>query len=658
MHASPESPSRPHLLVTADGENESNSVEQLRQQVRAGLMQRMWAPLHAKAQHDAQTAPLRPDTHLPGRNPAQAKQANRDSFICQAAGRRLLRAALAHLITGDTSFRDSALRQLESLFDPEQWPEWTEKSARRPDFPANLRTGMLGQSVALAYDWLHAALDAAQRRWIADGLTRYAIEPYRQSLANNVWWAHANNNWQAVIVGGLGIVGMALDADHPRSAELIEFADARMSDYLQIFGEAGEFNESVGYVGSMSWPIIYFSVQRDHRGDGDDPLARWPFPEACYWQMYMTQPPGRTVLFGDGWVNAPARVDYISAVAAGAREPVLQWLFEQYYEPDGDDPLPLVWYDPTLQSAPPDGRLPRGRAYHAHGKIVSSRSSWDAASAASVVHAKAGRERNHEHHDMGQVCIDGHAQRLIVDLGAPSFYPPDFFSRETRWHYYNAAAHGHNVLTFGGREMNDERQVDRGRIVECEFDDARGGWWRMDTTDAYDEAVRRVRRTVVHLLPNVVAVLDEATLAQPERISLRWHTIDRALPDAQGHFHVIGEHGAPLAGRIIALDAAPLTIQRGEHGYEPPHDKDRLGEPLKQRHESYIEAALHADQCRLLTLFAVDVPAASLAGWAADEDHAWSIETSTGAMRVGVREQTLEVRAADPAHGWCVSLDA
>ena len=69
-------------------------------------------------------------------------------------------------------------------------------------------------------------------------------------------------------------------------------------------------------------------------------------------------------------------------------------------------------------------------------------------------------KENHEHNDVGQLCVDGYGERLIVDLGSPSGYPADFFE-ENRWKYYNASIKGHNVLMFNGREMRVPRK-DRG----------------------------------------------------------------------------------------------------------------------------------------------------------------------------------------------------
>lgn len=70
-----------------------------------------------------------------------------------------------------------------------------------------------------------------------------------------------------------------------------------------------------------------------------------------------------------------------AAVAAANRDPVLQWFYEQYNDKMLDShrkrALDRPHDDASLPSQSPEGHLPLGRAYHAQGHLVSSRSSWD-----------------------------------------------------------------------------------------------------------------------------------------------------------------------------------------------------------------------------------------------------------------------------------------
>jgi hypothetical protein len=333
-----------------------------------------------------------------------------------------------------------------------------------------------------------------------------------------------------------------------------------------------------------------------------------------------------------------------AAVAAATQDPVLQWFYEQY-----DDTmlashrkraLELLYYDAALEARSPQGRLPLGKAYHYQGKLVSSRSSWDPDSAISVAYGKAGREAYHGHADWGQLCIDGYGERLVVDLGSPPGYPKGHHER-----YYNYQQLGHNVFVFGENETGGVSLRERGRNGAFEwtgFDPERGAAWTIDLTGVYDGAAR-VSRTVVHLLPRVVAVLDSAHLDAPRPISMRWHLAEAAEPNEDGAFVMKGAK-ATLSGRTMRVDGdAPLSANR--HAYQPPYDTHRLGAKLKQRNEPYIELKATDDRCMIVSLFAVFGPEDEPAVWK-DAPDGWSIETPEGKVHVKRKEDCLVVHDA------------
>lgn len=626
-------------IHTCFGENGSlRSVEHLRRSLKDGHSRILWQNILQKAEHERELPPYVPESIFPGRVESQARHGNVDYSICHAAGQRLLRAALIDLIDDKPDYRTAALAQMDALFDRRRWPEWIDRSHKRFGYPADLRTGMLSHDVALAYDWLYPRLSPEQRQWIVDGLDRCGIQPYLQSLEMDPWWTHELNNWLTVIVGGLGIAGMALDGDHPDARRLIDYALPQMQRYLSIYGPEGEFNESPAYGGASEQPTAFFNAYRYYKLDRINMLAEHPFPHTCQWTLYCTAPDGRVAPFGDVKIGARTRVNYIAAVAAAARDPYLQGFYLEHAQ-NSDDPRELLWFDGDLEPEPLEDRLPLGRAFAAHGACISSRSNWNSDAPGVVVYGKAGREENHEHNDVGQVCIDAEGRRLIVDLGSPSAYPEDFFG-ENRWRYYNASARGHNVLLFDDEEPPTDSEA-RGKIVHAEFDDHSGGGWRIDLTPAY-RGVERVQRAVLHLFPGIVAVLDEAVLPEPRQISLRWHTADRCNPDDDGRF-LVRNGSTALAARVVEMTGVEPAFRRGDHRYQPPFDRDRLGDPLEQRRESFVETCLVGDHCRLLSLFAVFMSGTEPQLWR-KEGEEWCIDSAWGTVYVGMTGERLWAR--------------
>ena len=640
---------RPRMYVTAEPAPGVRSVAELKADIRHGHAAQLWARLRAQADADLSAEPLVPSSPVPGRDPDNVRHGNRDFELCHAVGQRVLRAALASLLTGEAQYRDSALRQIEPLFDPVQWPDWRDLS--HLSVAADLRTGQLSRDLAVAYDWLHPALTPDQRRMIVAGIDRRGIRPFWRAVDEKAYWVDRGNNWMTCIVGGLAIAGMALGDDHPDSRRLVEFAAPRMEKYLAMYGPDGEFNESPGYAGATALAVLYFAARRSWSGGRDQQLGERPFPQAARWQMYLTLPPGRCAAFGDTHAEEPPGMLHVPAVAAAARDGVLQWFYLQN-PPAEPSVSELLWFDPRIEAVDPQGVLPPGRVFPAHGGCVVSRTDWNPRETACVVYGKVGHERHHADNDSGQVCVDGYGRRLIIDPGMPSMYPPDYY-RADRADYYNGSARGHNVLFVGGREPRAE--AGGARFVATRFDAGRGGAWTQDLTPLYEGATR-IHRAVVHRFPGIVAVLDEATLARPEEISLRWHTADRCEPDARGRF-LVESDGVQLAARVVSLDGAALEPVRREHAYRPPHDRNRVGEPLAQRRESYVEVARTAASCRLLTLFAVLPRGARAASWEADAD-GWTITTEAGRFTVRVEGGSLAIRRDDEAEAWSIPLPA
>ena len=658
-------PRHPSIYLGAEPGPSRRSLDQLRDTIASPYGARLWQTVRQGAEQSAGTDPLLPGTALRGRSAEQIRHANADNTICQAVVRRLLRVALVYLITGEERYRQDALVQMEALFDPQRWPQWLDFAHEM--FEADLRTGQLGAGVALTYDWLYQHLSAAERTMIVEGLDRCAIRPYLATAPTNPHWLTRPSNWMTVVVGGLGIVGMVLGSDHDRSDLLVEMAQPRMEHYLTVLGPNGEFNESVGYVGSLQYPVRYFAARHSTTDGQEDRLAAHPLPQACRWLMHVTVPPGHTIPFGDSHAQGPLLIGYFAPIAAAARDGLLQWFLETcglLHDPAADlthvDVVDLLWYDPTLTATPPGGDatdgsersephsksdLPLGAAFPGWGGLVASRSSWTDPDAV-VVHGKAGREPIHEHQDDGQLIIHAGGAPLIVDLGSPSSYPADFFG-ENRARYYNASVRGHNLLQIGGREMRFEKPIE-GTFLHTAFEE-HGAAWSIDLTGAYGDVVG-VRRHVIHLLPDLVAVLDTCELARAEAVTLRWHTADRAPIDAAGCFRVqaAGPRGpVRLLGQICALSGSTATFRRDEHRYHPPYDRTRLDEPLEQRRESFVAAETNANRLRLLTLFLVVRPGSTLPAWPPARDgDAWRMPNAGADATVTVSATDLTATAA------------
>lgn len=612
--------SHPRILLSTDGAAGTTRVDDLRAAVeRPGRSRQIWQAVRQTADAARDEPPVTPGDALPGRSDQDIAQGNRDYRVVDAAGQRVVCAALAAVLTGERSYVEAALRQMESLFDDSIWVEWQDIFHRqRFDLDADLRTGQLSRDLALAWDWMRSLLSDEESRRVVDGIDRRGIQPYLRAVDAGAWWVERMNNWTTVIVGGLGMAGMALDGTHPQAQRLVDLSHPAMTAYLEHYGPDGEFNENPSYANSSFLPALYFSMLRSHEGDDGVPPPIAALRRHAYWCLYATAPPGHLVSFGDGGPAYPALTSFVPAVAAATRDPLLQWFYLQYGAPPRFPVWELLWFDDRLQSqAPTTDSLPLGRAYDAHSGLISSRADWDPQSTPSVVFGKAGHGGvNHTHPDGGQIEVHGYGTPLIVDLGSVP-YPGSEHER-----YYHFASDGHNQLSVAGRPQAWPRDGSRrARRTDAAFANDRGGWWRVDLTDLH-EGVESVMRTVVHLLPATVVVLDEARLLVEETCRLRWHPATMPQMDAAGGFSL--ESGpAWLHAWVGAADGTPLDLTTGRHEYRPPYDRDRMGSLLPQRREPYIDAFLRGRSVRFVSLFDIQVRdggARPAGGWRREGD--------------------------------------
>ncbi len=623
----------------------------------------LWTSLQLSAEAHLALPPYLPRSVTPWRAPAQAAAGNCEYELVERTGRRVLGHALVAALTGDPRHVAAALTQAQAAFNVELWPRWHDLA--HPTYGVDLRTGALGRDLALAYDWLHPLLSAAQRaQWLA-GLDQRAIQPYLGAVARAPAWLDKPSNWLTCIVGGLGCVGLILKGEHPDAQTLCTLAQPRMERYLQAFGPAGEFNEAVGYANAIRLPVIYFQLLAqlgrpdEEATDSVPPLARWPFPQNADWLLNLTLPPGRLPAFGDSALETPVDPAPLAAIAAATGSKSLQWFYQQCAQvrqlraPHATDvpldPRELLWFDPTLPAAPPAAEAPRSRWYPAHGGCWTHRSHWDDPARSRVVYGKLAQEDYHTHHDAGQLCLDAAGQRLIVDLGKPGCYPREFFTTR-RYEYYVASTAGHNVLQF---DQAEQRPGARGALLQqCGAE--HGCAWVFDLTAVYEQ-VLRVTRTVLCHDVGVVAVLDEADLPHPRQVRLRWHTAVPALL-GQDHTFQVRAETAHLQGVVQVLDQPAPDLRAGHHAYTPPLNVDRLGQPLPQAHEPFVEVSCAARQVRLLSLFAVGLPDEPAESWRKSDAGAWMTQVGSCRVAVAMTAAGLTLAAGDRS-GWRCTAD-
>ncbi|MFP4385385.1 MAG: heparinase II/III family protein [Spirochaetia bacterium] len=577
----------PYMFISAD-EPIFQTVSRKNKNSEAG---KMYEELYSLARRDMDSPVLNPGSVFPEREPVSAQHQNPDYSICRAESDRLLRFGFFGMVTGESCWKERLIEEFGNLSDSEHWPEWRDQSHRQ--FPADLRTGMLASSAATAFDWIHPQLTRTEKDLFLRGITDKGISPYLISLPEKPFWIDVLNNWLTVVVGGMGITGIALFGHLKEAGHLYDFSKPRMERYLSTYGPRGEFNESPAYANANGEVVRYYAAADPDR------LSRTPFPEMGRWVMNTTLPTGCSLPFGDCHPDKPVRIAYIAGIAAAARDGVLQNFYLHYRLPC-TDPVEYLWFDPDLPREEGDTSRKQGIFYQGHGKCIVSRG-LDKSGGMITVYGKAGIEENHEHADIGEVCLDAGASRLLIDIGSPSMYPADFFG-ENRFRYYNAGTAGHNVPQING----DEQKLKELPIILEDNIRNDPGSWKLDLTPLYPAAAKVIRH-VIHRRPDVLCVLDSIIISGKAKVSLPWHFLSepQCTSDKKPYRFIIRKKKVSLTGvvEIESGDAYAVEIRR--HTYTPPYDRGRLGDPLEQRKEPFLRISTEGS-CRILSLFSVN----------------------------------------------------
>ncbi|PHN05720.1 hypothetical protein CRP01_14685 [Flavilitoribacter nigricans DSM 23189 = NBRC 102662] len=629
------SPAYPSIFLVGEKTAGFTSVEDLRLPPQEGHQTVLWRDLKDQAREDLKLPFLDPTIDFPGRSPVHLRHKNVSYDMAKGVCERLFRLSLMFLITEEAQYKDLVMDQIEALYDPERWPMWCDQSHMRHGEPyVDIRTFRISMWVALAYNWLHDYWTEEERQYIVDGLDRRAIQPFWEKLAQQPFWYQHRHNWFTNIFGGMAITAMALGDAHPETGKLLDTIVPEMIAFNDFFGAQGEFNEPPGYAGAVRFSTEFAEAYRYYTKNERNLLNEKPFPEVCYWVLNHTLPPGRLTAFGDSQIERGFSSMATMAAAANAnRDGILQWYYLQNFT-ELQSPFEILWFNPTLKPTAPDGKLPLAVAYPAYGADLISRTSWDPRSAASVVYGKAGRETNHDDNDVGQLCIDGFGERLIVDVGKPEpIYPLDYFAK-TQYNYYTRSSLGHNVLRIGNEEMRAEpNETARGEILDFWADDSVGSYWQLDLSPVYENA-ERVSRTVAHLHPGLVVVHDYALLAAADSLDLRWHTIHPPeMSGADGFRTRSGK--AALSAKVIELAGKPLTFSTDHHEFKPPYHLTRQDDPLEQHYDPYVRIETVGREVALFSIFVVSP--------ADDPDPVWREISDGWAVQSGDTDYEIRV---------------
>jgi hypothetical protein len=465
--------------------------------------------------------------------------------------------------TGDARFAERGRRE---LLNAARFPDWNTQGKF-------LDPAVIGHAVGVGYDWLHGAMDDAERREVREALVSRLIDPALAAherarggdppLKIDPHWVKKRHNWNAVCNGGMLVATLAVAEDEPaRARRALEAAAASLPHLLAGYAAPDGATPEGPFYWDFAMRYVGYTAAALETALGDDMgIGSAPGLERTgEFVLHMTGPTGETFNVGD----VPSR-------HRRGRLPVLLYLAGRYGQPHlaaaelADlDPADasvehVMWY-PQAAGAGAAVAAAANATYRGIAEFASLRSGWDRD--ATWLATRAGTNAfEHQQLDLGSFELEAGGRRWVVDLGRDAYKLPGYLTDRTR--YYRSKTLSHNVMTFDGR---DQSPTGRARIVESRLDGP-APFVTVDLTDAYPGQVRAYRRTL-SLDGSAAVVRDEITLDR--ETDVRWSvTTDGDVAVESANHATIRAGGNTLHARLSGAEpAVAFSVSSAER--QPP----------------------------------------------------------------------------------------
>lgn len=491
--------------------------------------------------------------------------------ISRRALDRLATLSMAWHLSGERRYVDRAAAELRAVSAFANWN------------PGHfLDTAEMTLGAAIAYDWLHAELDAETREAARRAIFEKGLTPALAS--DRHWWMHTTNNWNQVCHGGL-VAGALVLLDHePEAAHrMIERAVRHVPKAMASYAPIGAYPEGPGYWSyGTSYNVLLLALLESALGGtfGLGELAG--FDETGAFPTLMTGPSGDLFNFSDGRPDRRA-------------QPAVYWLAQHYDRPewahhedqllDGSanarwlTGLALLWRDPRAGAAMLD--LPLHWTSRNSVPVSVHRESWDDGNAA-FIGLKAGPPTaSHGQMDIGSFVLDANGVRWAHDLGMESYHRVesrglalwDSHQDSGRWRVFRNNNLSHSTLVIDGQLQHAAGDAPMARFS----DDPAFPHSVVDMSPVYRGQVTKAHRGVALLPGGSVLVRDHLTGLRPGA-EVRWAMVTRAEAGETGNATLtLRENGEELelsihgdatpAWQIIDLAASPNPWDSPNEGF-------------------------------------------------------------------------------------------
>lgn len=445
--------------------------------------------------------------------------------------------ALAYQLTGDKKYAGKIKDMLLNVSKTKSWAD-AEMMQRNPAWRSELQMAHRSFQLAVAYDAVYGLLSKKERKEIADGLYRLAVEPLLGDWLVPQTRIHSLNsmghNWWTSCVGMGALLGLAISNEVPQAGEYarmaveslpewFDFAGDEIQHKPKTFDDAGGMYESINYAsfGTTEALLLRLAWLNSHPGASLEKIPQMGkladfFSHVSYPREGMLY----SINFGDSHKNVTGESSMILAYEMGEKDPATLWYINKVEAGQHREGFPRHFpmgflYTPGLKDAPETPSLPKSQIWKDFG-WATMRDSWD--KDATMLAVKSGMTWNHSHADANSLILFHKGVDIIKDAGNCSYGKPEY-----RNYFFQTDAH--NVVKFNG-EGQPRRQQYQGTMLPGSMSGLiDGSGVRYVLANGTGPMSHLFSRNFRHFLwlDSVILVIDDIESHEPGKFEWLWH---------------------------------------------------------------------------------------------------------------------------------------
>ena len=445
--------------------------------------------------------------------------------------------ALSFLMTDEKKYADKIKEILLDVTEDETWGN-QEMMARTPAWNADLEIAHKAFYAAIAYDAIYQELSQSERRKIAHGLKRLAMDPLLGDWILEPTRIHSLNsmghNWwtSCTCMDGLLALSLQNELEEARDAvkiinevlpEWFEFAGDVLHQKPKTFDEAGGMYECLNYANygiqeALLFRLAWMNTHKEDKAIEIPQLEKLSdfFVHICYPRTGMLY----NINFGDSHKNTAAESSLMLLYAMGIQNDDMLWYMnqiEQGQHRDGyfiDRPIGFL-YTPDLSKAPKVPKLKKSQLFKDFG-WATMRNSWE--KDATMLAVKSGYTWNHSHADANSFIVFHKGEDIIKDGGRCWYANPEY-----RNYFFQSEAH--NVVLFNGKGQRREQQYYGSTLrgyLHYLLDAGNIKYVLANGTGPYSDQFSRNFRHFLWL-DNVIYIIDDLKTYETGHFEWLWH---------------------------------------------------------------------------------------------------------------------------------------